>query len=74
MDFVWKLYGKTYAVHVNGRVSRCCHIESSFTGPPDSPVSYSAGHQRPARERHKIRIASRENVDNQTPRNTNFTH
>ena len=30
--------------------------------------------QRPARERHKIRIASRENVDNQTPRNTNFTH
>ena len=37
MDFVWKLYGNTYAVHVtscNGRVSRCCHIESSFTGPP----------------------------------------
>ena len=26
------------------------------------------------RERHKIRIASQENVDNQTPRNTNFTH
>ena len=40
----------------------------------NSPVSYSARHQRPARERHKIRIASRENVDNQTPRNTNFTH
>ena len=29
-----------YAVHAtscNGRVSRCCHIESSFTGPPDLP-------------------------------------
>ena len=38
------------------------------------PVSHSARHQRPARERQKIRIASRENVDNQTPRNTNFTH
>ena len=38
------------------------------------PVSHSARHQRPARERHKIRIASRENVDNQAPRNTNFTH
>ena len=38
------------------------------------PVTHSARHQRPARERHKIRIASRENVDNQTPRNTNFTH
>ena len=41
---------------------------------PNSPVSHSARHQRPARERHKISIASRENVDNQTPRNTNFTH
>ena len=38
------------------------------------PVSHSASHQRPARERHKIRIAPRENVDNQAPRNTNFTH
>ena len=37
------------------------------------PVSHSARHQRPARERHKIRIASRENVDSQAPRNTNFT-
>ena len=40
----------------------------------NSPVSHLACHQRPARERHKICIASRENVDNQTPRNTNFTH
>ena len=40
----------------------------------NSPISYSARHQRPARERHKIHIASRENVDNQTPRSTNFTH
>ena len=40
----------------------------------NSPVSYSVRHQRPARERHKIRIASRENVDNQAPRSTNFTH
>ena len=40
----------------------------------NSPVSYSARHQRPARERHKIRIASWGNVDNQTPHNTNFTH
>ena len=40
----------------------------------NSPVSHSARHQRPARERHKIRIASRENVDNQAPCNTNFTH
>ena len=40
----------------------------------NSPVSHLARHQRPAMERHKIRIASRENVDNQTPRNTNFTH
>ena len=23
-----------YACTCNGRVSRCCHIESSFTGPP----------------------------------------
>ena len=38
------------------------------------PVSHSAHHQRPARERLKIRIASQENVDNQMPRNTNFTH
>ena len=37
------------------------------------PVSHSARHQRPARERHTIRIASRENVNNQAPRNTNFT-
>ena len=40
----------------------------------NSPVLHSARHQRPARERHKIRIASRETVDNQAPRNTNFTH
>ena len=39
----------------------------------NSLVSHSARHQRPARERHKIRIASRENVDNQRPRNRNFT-
>ena len=38
------------------------------------PISHLARHQRPARERHKICIASRENVDNQVPRNTNFTH
>ena len=37
------------------------------------PVSHSARHQRPTRERHIMRIASRENVDNQAPRNTNFT-
>ena len=37
------------------------------------PVSHSARHQRPARERHIMCIASRENVDNQAPRNTNFT-
>ena len=40
----------------------------------NSPVSHSARHQRPARERHKIGIALRENVDNQAPQNTNFTH
>ena len=40
----------------------------------NSPDSHSARHQRPARERHKIRIASRENVDNQAPCNTTFTH
>ena len=39
----------------------------------NSPVSHLARHQRPARERDKIRIASQENVDNQTPHNTNFT-
>ena len=38
----------------------------------NSPVSHSARHQRPARERHKIRIASRENVDNQAPRYTTW--
>ena len=37
------------------------------------PVSHLARHQRPARERYIVRIASRENVDNQAPRNTNFT-
>ena len=37
------------------------------------PVSHSARHQHSARERHIMRIASRENVDNQEPRNTNFT-
>ena len=37
------------------------------------PVSHSARNQRPARERHIMRIASRENVDNQAPRNANFT-
>ena len=31
----------------------------------DWPVSHSAYQQRPARERHKIHITSRENVDNQ---------
>ena len=41
--------------------------------PLNRPVSHSARHQRPARERHIMRIASRENVDNQAPRNTNFT-
>ena len=40
----------------------------------NSPVSHSARHQHPTRERHKIRIASQENVDKQAPRNTNFTH
>ena len=40
---------------------------------PNRPVSHSARHQRPTRERHIMRIASRENVDNQAPRNTNFT-
>ena len=45
-----------------------------YISPLNSPVLHSARHQRPARERHKIRIASRENVDNQVPRNTNFTH
>ena len=40
----------------------------------NSPVSHLARHQRPARERDKIRSASQENVDNQTPHNTNFTH
>ena len=43
-------------------------------GDTNSPVSHSAHHQCPAMERHKIRIVLRENVDNQTPRNTNFTH
>ena len=40
----------------------------------NSPISHSTHHQRPARERHKIRNASRENVNNQALRNTNFTH
>ena len=40
----------------------------------NSPISHSARHQRPARETHKIRIASQENVDNQMLCNTNFTH
>ena len=74
MDFVWKLYGNTYALHVTVALVGVCHIESSFTAPPRSPASCSARHKRPARERQKIRIASRKNVDNQTPRNTNFTH
>ena len=38
------------------------------------PVSHLARHQRPAREMHKIRVASRGYVDNQAPRNTNFTY
>ena len=37
-------------------------------------VSHLARHQRPTREKHKIPIASWENVDNQAPRNANFTH
>ena len=37
-------------------------------------IRHATMYQRPARERHKIRIALRENVDNQAPRNTNFTH
>ena len=41
---------------------------------PILPFSHSVSHQRPARERHKICIASWENVDKQMPRNTNFTH
>ena len=39
------------------------HSLASF----NRPVSHSARHQRPARERHIMRIASRENVDNQAP-------
>ena len=51
------------------------HDYVCFIAPIDYwPVSHSARHQRPARERHNIRVASRENVDNQAPRNTNFTH
>ena len=35
MDFVCKLYSiNTYTGICNGRVSRCCQIESSFTVPP----------------------------------------
>ena len=34
-------------------------------GTRNSPILHLARHQRPAREKHKIRIASRENVDNQ---------
>ena len=45
-----------------------CHMKTLYR-----PVSHSARHQRPARESHIMRIASRENVDNQAPRNTNFT-
>ena len=41
-------------------------------GSSNSPVSHLARHQRPARERYKIRIASQENVDNQAPRNSKF--
>ena len=51
-----------------------CIIEIVFTFPTKHysiwPVSHSARHQRPARERHIMRIASRENVDNQAPCNT----
>ena len=39
MDFVWKLYRNTLCCRPtwNGRASRCCHIESSFTAPPPCP-------------------------------------
>ena len=47
-----------------------CHGQQVLS---NRPASHSARHQRPARERHIMRIASRENVDNQAPRNTNFT-
>ena len=50
------------------------HTLRTFLRYDNSPVSHLARHQRPAREGHKFRIASRENVDNQMPRNTNFTH
>ena len=52
----------------------CAYTAWSWKNNPNWPVSHSARHQRPARERHKIHIASQENVDNQAPRNTNFTH
>ena len=51
--------------------SRSPHLIGPYN---NSPVLHSARHQRPTRERHKIRIASRETVDNQAPRNTNFQH
>ena len=58
--------------------SRCCSVTqwsknnqlTSLVQPVkhnslyNRPVSHSARHQRPARERHIMRIASRENVDN----------
>ena len=50
------------------------NFEDLFNDNFYQPISHSVRHQRPTRERHKICIASRENVDNQTPRNTNFTH
>ena len=64
--FIWTLSCNFNARQILGN---CLHVVNS-------PVSHSARHQRPARERQKIRIASRENVDNQTPRNrpTDFTH
>ena len=75
IDRYFSLFVKGLKIFLNPRLSPIiplsAHYESIIF---NWPVSHSARHQCPARERHKIRVASRENVDNQAPRNTNFTH
>ena len=65
----------TFSSYARLCVFHCSHIDYCVVRDFSVKIDpFSIRCERPARERHKICIASQENFDNQAPRNTNFTH
>ena len=66
MDFVWKLHGNTYAVHVTVALVGVATLNLALPAPTDSPVSQ---YERP----RAVALASSASVDNTTEIFTEFT-